>query len=498
MLVPQRHRLAALSLAVAVGGYFWIWSFAVPVDYVSSSLLSYETPHHFLATGLPPDTEAPTVRIADSIFSLPALAHIADQIHYVPEGSVGRAKNQNAAAARIDSLRAHIDLFQPAPGLLEVTYRSHDQKQVESSTDAIAAALAAWVPPADVTAVVAPPQLSSIAVAQPPAPPVAPAPKAVAPVAVAPVARVENSSAPTAAQKHKAAELRHRADILDENVATLALQKQGIENRIQKLTGEKKNLQHPVTSLGSPAAARNSGSPARQETERQLTVARKLLKELRQSYADDYPDVQAVKDRVAILEQRLAGMSSATAPAAHTAVSVAATRENQPRLAAIAKSLAPLQALRASVASDLESNRKQVQSLRAQAAEMLTARVQDAAPAPPVTPASAPAPVAHVATATPAPTVAAESHEAAKPSVWLGHFIVLSWAEKPRVVGDNLRLFLLWSGLPAAFLTAVAYLVWAGWYFRPVTQLTSLRKGLPSDVKFLGVISGGPLMENPS
>jgi hypothetical protein len=491
--VPLRHLLVASGMLVVVSGGFWIWSLSLPVDYVSSSLLSYETPHHFLAVGLPPDADAPTIRIAQSVLSPATLAKLADQVHFNADSESidDRPKNQNAAVAKLDNFRSHFDLSQPAPGLLQVSYRGRDQKQVEASTNAVASTLSAWVPQAPV----APSPAADPNARVLPSALIAVAPS-VAPAIAAPVSASEDSAPPTAAQKRKAAELRRRADVLDENVATLALQQQGIEGRIQKLLTEKKGLEHPAGSTSSSTDKDPSIVSARQQVERQLATARKRLKELSQSYADDFPDVQAIKDRVTILEQRLAALPPV--PAAHPAPD-AASRVNQPRLAAIAKSLAPLRALRATVDTELEEKRKDVQNLRAQAVASLhsqTASTQVAIVPPPVVP--APAMVANHIDPAPAPADTLTVKDAAQHPVWLGHFTVLSWGEKPHPVEDDSRQMLMWIGLAAALLIAAAYLALAGWYFRPVTHLASLQEGLPSDVKYLGAISGGPLMENLS
>lgn len=489
--VPLRHLLVALGMAVAVGAGFWIWSVSLPVDYASASLLAYETPHHFLAIGLPADAEAPTIRIAQSVLSPAMFSKLADQVHFTldSESISDRPKDQNAAVARLDSFRSHFDLSQPGPGLLQVSYHGREQKQVEASTNAVASTLAAWVaqPPAAQTMPSAPSTTApSIAL------PLAPAP---APTIAVPIGASEDAMPPTPAQKRKAAELRRRADVLDENVATLALQQQSIEGRIQKLISEKKTLEHPGS--GSSSSDRDPSMSARQQVEKQLAAARKRLKDLSQSYADDYPDVQAIKDRVAILEQRLAAIPPA--PTAHPA-SDAASHVNQPRLAAIAKSLAPLRALRTAVVTEFEQDRKQVQNLREQAVAALhsqTASAQVAAVRQPATPVAPAVAVSHVEH-TPVPSDTVTARDAAQPPVWLGHFTVLSWGEKPHPVEDDSKQMLIWIGIAAALVIAAAYLALAGWYFRPVTHLASLQEGLPSDVKYLGAISGGPLMENLS
>jgi hypothetical protein len=461
-------------MGATLGLGFWLWSHTLPVDYSSSALLSYETPHHFLAGNVGPDSEAPTVHIADSAFSPEVLLKIADQVRFMPGSS--NPGNQRAASIRNVSFRSHFDLSQPAPGLLQVTYKGRDPKQVEASANALASALVAWVAkPPQATSAPNPPVPSTL----PAAPPNVP--KVEEPIQAAVVPDAEQHAGPTREQKRKAADLRRRADVLDENLATLALQKQTIEGQIQKLLVDERKLKRPSsTSEGTLP----DGNSARRQLEGELTIAKKRLAELRQSFADGYPDVEAMKERVAVLEQRVTALSQITPPAP-------AVHIIQQRNRALAKNLSELRALRKTVDSEEESDQRQSQALRERADALLQAAVPESAqPAIVVVPVN-PGRQARVADI----TAPASSEAAPSSPLWLGHFTVLSWGDKPRPIGDDGKQILVWLGAAAALALAGMYLALAAWRFRPVTNLASLQNGLPDDVKYYGAISGCPLTE---
>ena len=63
-VVPARHLFLALCLAATLGSGFWLWSRLLPVEYVSSALLSYESPHNFLSHTSTAESDVPTGEIA--------------------------------------------------------------------------------------------------------------------------------------------------------------------------------------------------------------------------------------------------------------------------------------------------------------------------------------------------------------------------------------------------------------------------------------------------
>jgi len=490
-VVPVRHLFVALGIGAALGGGFWYWSRHMPVDYTSTALLSYESPHRFLADNSGAEPEPPTVRIADSILSPAVLRTVADQVQFAPDVSAaGNAAPGSAASgdARAESFRSHFDLAQPAPGLLQVTFRGRNAKQVSAATNALAGALAAWVPkPAgndEAGAGTASPPASAAApvnnAASPPKPVVTPAP---APVR----APAPQPAAPAHDPRRAAAELMRRAATLDEDAATLDLQRQGVDRQIGELAGEEKGLENALPRFTPESDPRYA---AVRQLQGKLAAAKKHLEDLRQRYTDAYPDVQTGKENVAALEQQLAAM-----PVVRPAAPPSA---DQARLAAVVRELARLRLLHGSLLADQESEKAEAQGLRARAAVLRNSP----APAEVAAPSPAPAPVA---VPPPAPTAAPPQPAAAAPIAepgeqpkWQGSFTVVAWGEKPVPLGDERKVAMLWAGLAAAVVAAAIYLLLTAWRFRPVSDLATLRRVLPGSAKYFGAVAGSPCTEKSS
>jgi hypothetical protein len=432
--VPVRHLFVALGIGAALGAGFWYWSLHQPVDYVSTALLSYESPHRFLADSAPAEAETPTVRIADSILSPAVLRRLADQVRFAadaPAQASGNASGNAASGdfqsgdARVESFRSHFDLAQPAPGLLQVTFRGQDAKQVPAATNALAGALAAWVaqPPSAAANGHGAGMVPLSASAAPSNKVASPLEAVRAPAPQPPTAM--RVTGPAQDGKRAAAELQRRATVLDEDVATLELQRHGIDRQIGERAGEEKDLEN--------ALPRAAASPSADRT----------------------------------------------------------------RLAAVVKELARLRLLHGSLVTDEESEKKQAQSLRARAAVLRNspAPVEAAAPAAPRLPVP---PAARPANRLPAPSSAAPSPAATEQPQWQGSFTVIAWGEKPIPVGDERKVTMLWFGGAAAIVGALIYLVLIAWRFRPVSDLAALRRALPGGAKYFGAVAGGPLAEKSS
>ena len=292
--VPVRHIFLALCIAVSVGVGFWYRSSKLPVDYVSSALLSYEEPQHLQTDSRTKDADSPIVRIAESVLSPPVLLKVADRVRFPSDGPGGPYGTAASAAdvganPRSEAFRSHFSLTEPAPGLLQVTFRGADAGLVTGSTNAIAAVLAAWV-------------------AQPahsPSPSVSGAAKPIA----APQAPLHVSPAPppavqirpdASARKPEAEILLHRAAGLEENIATLALQQRNIERDIADLLKERDGVSSGPAADHARRAAINS----------QLGELRSLRETLIEQRETQSEQVQSLKAQAAALR------TSVTAPAA--------------------------------------------------------------------------------------------------------------------------------------------------------------------------------------
>jgi hypothetical protein len=103
--VPLRHLLLASGIGLAIGIGFWVWSSQLPINYVSSALLSYETPHRLLDAATPPDSQAPTVRIAESVLTPAELLKIATQLQFVANASSDSGGSLNASSVDVKNFR---------------------------------------------------------------------------------------------------------------------------------------------------------------------------------------------------------------------------------------------------------------------------------------------------------------------------------------------------------------------------------------------------------
>jgi hypothetical protein len=220
--VPVRHILFAVSLGAAVASGSWFWSRSLATDYVSSALLSFETPQQFLSGSAASRTDESTVRIADAVLSPPVLEKLAAQLRFASDASP-TASGRSAS----EDFRAHFELTQPAPGLLQVTYRGNDERQVAASVNALAVTLAAWNglpdgPPPATRETAGPSQVGAVLAASVP---------------------LSVPHEPRSGAILDAVQRKHRLATLTENSATLALQQQSIEHQISVLNQEKRDLE---------------------------------------------------------------------------------------------------------------------------------------------------------------------------------------------------------------------------------------------------------------
>ena len=285
--MPLGHIFLASCIAVSVGVGFWYRSSKLPVDYVSSALLSYEEPQHLQTDSQAKDADSPIVRIAESRLSPSVLLKVADRVQFPNDGARGRystgaSATDAGARARSEAFRSHVGLTEPAPGLLQVTFRGANAGLVFRSTNAIAGVLAAW------TATPAPPpHPSDSAVAKSIAAPQAPLHMSAAP-APAPAVQIRPD---TPEQQPGAENLLHRAAGLEENIATLALQQRNLERDIADLLKQR-------DGLSSASAADHARRAAITSQLGELRSLRETLMEQRESQLEQ---VQGLKARAAAL-----------------------------------------------------------------------------------------------------------------------------------------------------------------------------------------------------
>lgn len=239
--IPARHFLLAVGIAAALGfGACW-WSRTLPVEYVGSALLSYETTHDFLRDSANAEGDPPVTRIVESVLSPQTLLRLADQVQFPPNPS---------AAARSADFHSHLEFVQPAAGLLQVSYHGMDGRQAVAAANAVAGALAAWVPrparaPADASAAVAAKVPSTTPAPAGDSPPATQAAAATPPV----------DTGLAQGPGHQATDLRRRAATLEKDNARLSPKLQNIERQIYDLTGEEKSLEGSMSRFPTGAAS---------------------------------------------------------------------------------------------------------------------------------------------------------------------------------------------------------------------------------------------------
>jgi hypothetical protein len=293
--IPARHFLLAVGIAAALGfGACW-WSRSLPVEYVSSALLSYGTTHDFLRDSANAEGNPPVTRIVESVLSPQTLLRIADQVQFPPNPS---------AAARSADFHSHLEFVQPAAGLLQVSYHGMDGRQAVAATNAVAGALAAWAPrparaPGDASAAVAAKVPSTTPALAEDSPPVTQAATATPPVDTG------------LAQGHQATELRRRAATLEKDNARLSPKLQNIERQIRDLTDEEKSLEGSLSRFPTGAAAKRSRLAA---VVRQLGPLRLRRGMLETHIVSQEQQIRSLRARAVAIERRSTVATAAPVP----------------------------------------------------------------------------------------------------------------------------------------------------------------------------------------
>lgn len=410
--VPVRHIVFAIVCGAAVGVGFWVWSRSLATEYVMSALLSYDTPHRFLSASPSPQSDDSTVQIAQSILSPQLLKKLAAKSQ-LPSS----ASSDGVASTDTDNFRSHLELTQPAPGLLQMTYRDLNEKQVAAAMDLLTNALTSWTPEPDaqpVSATVPAAKDPSVVAAASGLPASSPAPPSNVPV-----------QSPGSKPGLSAAQTEHRIAALREDSATLALQQKEIEHRIFALNQQRRGMEFAQNS--------NAGFQARSE-QRSPAAASHDLAKLRDIRAELITQQQANAARMEKLKERADGIDQIPSPAG----------------------------------------------------------ISSEVPAPQPSPVPAPPAISN-------PEPQKVSQETAQPAdthpVAKGSFSIIEGGGRPRAVGNEEKLRILSLGAVAAVLSTLIYLLVAGWRFRPVTDLESLRHVLPLHARYLGAVAGSPLTE---
>lgn len=264
LAVPRRHQLVAAGIAVAAGIGCFAWSRHTAPSPATKALLSFNAE---AARPMQPgvaqvSVKEPAAALAQSILSDTVLNKLASQVG-IPSSGHNDAQ----------WFRSHLELVQPAPGLLRVQYRDADSGLAVAASNAVANSLVAWMP--------------SI----PAAPPAAAAVPQGAPVAAR---GTRHSRSPSLSHRRSNSLRELEAQLTATNAKLAAL------NAVPSASAQ------PKSDAAPPAP--NPAGDQRRALELQLSAAQKRLDELHVRYTDAYPDVEDTKDDIAQLRQKLAAL----------------------------------------------------------------------------------------------------------------------------------------------------------------------------------------------
>lgn len=274
LAVPLRHKLVGAGIAVAIWSGFFVWSRHASTLHRPAAVLSFdEGAARQVAPGIvDAHTNEPAVVLAQSLLSDEAVSRLARQ--------AGAPSADNINAAKFHS---HLEMAQPSPNLLRVSYNDPDRRVAAAASNAIADMLLAWAPSPE-----AAPETPGVSAQN------------------APVA------APPADQSHRQSSLHWRSQPLRELEAQLAT----TDEKLAALkTAPPQEVQAAPQENAAAAPPTSDANDQRRALELQLIAAQKKLDDLRVRYTDAYPDVETTKDDIAELSQKLASLPPATSEA---------------------------------------------------------------------------------------------------------------------------------------------------------------------------------------
>ena len=413
-VLPLRHKLigACVSLAVLIGFLLAILLLP-PQKYRSSALLSFDgstvTANSLNASQ---NGQGPTEALAESILSDETIKTLCWQLNMMPENPTG---------AEVADFRASLTFTQVSPLQLRVDWRGPDASQAVAATNAVAVLLASWVPEA---------ATSHASVSISPVQPGLGAPKGATPA-------LEN-----VLRQHQLHQFKLAAT----------------EQSLAELGEEARKLEEKIKSAG---AEKQRALSARQPLVTQLATERKKLEGLRTRYTDEYPDVEASRERIAEIQAKLDALPAQ--PAAQDA--------DENLLSTVTKQIDDLRAQRALLLHQLQVDMWLEKGLGGRG----------------------PKGQAQVASRSqPPPGQGTEGMPLASDAMNGGQarpFTVVESASDAKPM-DNRYSLLRRAGALVGPLCGLFYLFLAARWFRAVSNAESLERILPAGVPYLGAIPG--------
>ena len=135
LALPQRQKLVAGGIAIAIGSGLPVWSWYAAPPATTAAVLSFDAQQAGIGD-MNANEKEPAVALAQSILSDEAVRGLAKQAGVnFPSG-----KNE------VMEFRSRLDVVQTSPGLLRVNYTDTDRKVSAAVANAVANTFVAWMP----------------------------------------------------------------------------------------------------------------------------------------------------------------------------------------------------------------------------------------------------------------------------------------------------------------------------------------------------------------
>jgi hypothetical protein len=336
--IPRWQMVLAAFMAIAVGAGLFVFVWRSAERSAASALLSFDPAAAAANDTAIAHVSQPAIAVAQSMLTEATVLDLLRHAGITPsDPSVG-----------IGEFRSRIELDEPSARTLRVLYREPDPRRSRAVANAIAAALAAWTPPAPLPSGSGPAAASQSAIPQP----------------VAPAKSDSHHPGPESSVFAALANLEAKLAATNEKLADLS--------------------SHPTASpvpAPTPAQPNTPQAEQRRNLEAQLAAARQKLNDLRVRYTDEYPDVQTALDNIAELQHELADLPPPASSSSQDTKSSEAPRQD--------REIAQLRLERDHLNNQIAAEERTAARLRAHPAVSETVPPAEPASAPPAPPAPA-------------------------------------------------------------------------------------------------------------
>ncbi|QNI33409.1 hypothetical protein H7849_05510 [Alloacidobacterium dinghuense] len=262
LALPLRHKLAAAGIALAIASGFFFWS-RHGTARLTTAEVSFDADEARQIEPVTIQEKAPAVALAQSILNDSAIQGVAKRTG---------VKSDTA------EFRSHLEMTQPSANSLHVVFLDTERETSVAVANAVSNLLVAWKPaPAASVATAHAPQAAPL---MPPA-----------------VARPHSNTRSLHSQEEQSQTAHMQS--LEAQLAATDQKIAALDAAVQTSTSRKAEVSPRVPS---------AENDQRRLLEAQLSVTQKKLDDLRLRYTDEYPDVEAAKENIAEIQQKLASL----------------------------------------------------------------------------------------------------------------------------------------------------------------------------------------------